>query len=231
MHKVASISFIAHGLTDMCHGCHNHSANFGVEGPSDDARVNALRLRVMRALLASMLLSQGTPMLCGGDELGRTQGGNNNAYCQDNEISWFDWARADTDLIAFTIRVLALRRQALPFANRWYDGLPDRHGLADVTWLRVDGSELHGDEWRRPNGRVFGCLIGRPGRGRTPLLLLVNGEPGDIDFMLPGGAWQAVLDSSHPRGESPWQGQGDVLFPLPGRSLVLLAALGHEIEF
>ena len=211
------------------HG-HNHSANFGVEGASDDAAVNAVRGRVMRALLASTLLAQGTPMLCAGDELGRTQGGNNNAYCQDNEISWLDWANADADLLAFTRRALALRRQALPFANRWYDGLPDRHGVADVTWLRVDGSELHGDEWRRPDGRVFGCLIGRPGAGRTPLLLLVNGEPGDIDFMLPAGAWQALLDSAQPRGEAHWQGAGDALYPLPGRSLVLLAAPGHGIE-
>ena len=106
----------------------------------------------------------------------------------------------------------------------------DRLGLADVTWLRVDGSELHGEEWRRPDGRVFGCLIGHPGGGPVPLLLLVNGEPDDIDFMLPGGAWQALIDSSHPRGEAHWQGQGEVLFPLPGRSVVLLAALGHTIE-
>ncbi len=211
------------------HG-HNHSANFGVEGPSDDPRIEALRGRVVRALLASLLLSQGTPLICGGDELGRTQGGNNNAYCQDNAISWLDWPNADTALIAFTGRLLALRRQALPFANRWYDGLPDRLGLADVTWLRVDGSELHGDEWRRPDGRVFGCLIGHPGGAQVPLLMLVNGEPGDIDFMLPGGTWQALVDSSHPRGEAQWQGQGEVLFPLPGRSVVLLAALGHTIE-
>lgn len=210
------------------HG-HNLSGNFGVEGPSDDAPITATRGRVARALLASTLLSQGTPMLCAGDELGRSQRGNNNAYCQDNEISWLDWPQADEDRIAFTARLLSLRRQALPFANRWYDGLPDRLGLADVTWLRVDGSELHGEDWRRPDGRVFGCLIGRPGRSRTPLLLLVNGDAGDIDFMLPAGAWQALLDSSHPRGEATWQGQGEVLYPLPGRSVLLLAALGHDI--
>ncbi|MGD9831754.1 MAG: glycogen debranching protein GlgX [Piscinibacter sp.] len=210
------------------HG-HNLSGNFGVEGPTDDPAINATRRRVARALLASTLLSQGTPMLAAGDELGRSQQGNNNAYCQDNPTSWLDWARADEDLIAFTTRLLSLRRQALPFANRWYDGLPDRLGLADVTWLRVDGSELHGDDWRRPDGRVFGCLIGRPGRSRVPLLLLVNGDAAAIDFMLPGGAWQALLDSSHPRGEAAWTGQGEVLYPLPGRSLLLFAALGHDI--
>lgn len=210
------------------HG-HNLSGNLGVEGPTGDASINATRGRVARALLASTLLSQGTPMLAAGDELGRSQRGNNNAYCQDNDTSWLDWATVDEDRIAFTARLLSLRRQALPFANRWYDGLPDRVGLADVTWLRVDGSELHGEDWRRPDGRVFGCLIGRPGRSKVPLLMLVNGDAGDIDFMLPAGAWQALLDTSHPRGESPWQGQGEVLYPLPGRSVLLFAALGHDI--
>jgi len=211
------------------HG-HNHSANFGVEGPTGDPAVRALRGRIVRAMLASVLLSQGTPMLAAGDELGHSQGGNNNPYCQDNETSWIDWSRVDEDLLAFTARLLALREQSLPFGNRWYDGLADRLGLQDVTWLRVDGSELHGDEWRRPDGRVFGCLIGRAGRAAVPLLLLVNGDAGDIDFMLPGGQWQAVFDSTQPRGEAAWQGQGDVLYPLPGRSVLVFAAFGHELD-
>jgi glycogen operon protein len=211
------------------HG-HNHSANFGVEGPTDDAAINKLRGRVVRALLASTLLSQGTPMLAAGDELGHTQGGNNNPYCQDNETTWIDWSTIDDDRLACTARLLSLRQQALPFANRWYDGLPDRHGLQDVTWLRVDGSELHGDEWRRPDGRVFGCLIGHPGRAQAPLLLLVNGESGDIDFMLPGGQWQALFDSTHPRGEAGWQGHGERLYPLPGRSVLVFAAFGHGLD-
>ena len=209
---------------------HNMSGNFGVEGPTTDVQINALRGRVARALLATTLLSQGTPMLCAGDEMGRSQAGNNNAYCQDNEISWLDWSNADEDLIAFTARLISLRAQALPFANRWYDGLPDRLGLQDVTWLRADGSELHGDEWRQPDGRVFGCLIGRSGGGRAPLLLLVNGDPHDASFMLPGGVWQGLLDSSHARGDTTWQGQGETLYVLPSRSVVMLAALGHDIE-
>ena len=211
------------------HG-HNHSGNFGVEGATTDLAVNALRGRVKRALLASTLLSQGTPMLAAGDELGHTQGGNNNPYCQDNETTWIDWASADDELIACTARLVALRRQALPFANRWYDGLPDRHGLEDVAWLRVDGSELHGDEWRRPDGRVFGCLIGRPGRAAAPLLLLVNGEGRDVDFMLPGGVWQAVFDSAHPRGDADWHGQGPALRLLPARSVAVFAAAGHNLD-
>ncbi|MFT3665678.1 glycogen debranching protein GlgX [Piscinibacter sp.] len=207
----------------------NHSANFGVEGPSADPAVRALRGRVGRALLASLLLSQGTPLLCAGDEIGRSQGGNNNAYCQDNALSWLDWAQADAELLAFTRRLLALRRQALPFANRWYDGQPDERGVRDVTWLRADGGELHGDDWRQSEGRAFGCLIGRPGGGGAPLLLLVNGEAADIPFMLPRGAWQAVLDSAHPRGEAHWQGAGEAPYPLPARSVALLAGDGHAI--
>jgi glycogen operon protein len=177
------------------------------------------------------VLSQGTPRLAAGDELGHTQGGNNNPYCQDNETTWIDWSAIDEDRLACTTRLLALRQQALPFANRWYDGLPDRHGLQDVTWLRVDGSELHGDEWRRPDGRVFGCLIGHPGRAQAPLLLLVNGDAGDIDFMLPGGQWQALFDSTHARGQATWQGHGERLYALPGRSVLVFAARGHGLDF
>ncbi len=210
------------------HG-HNHSANFGAEGPRDDPAINALRGRVARALLASTLLSQGTPMLAAGDEFGHTQQGNNNPYCQDNTITWLDWSGADADLIAFTSRVIALRAQALPLGARWYDGLADRLGLHDLAWVRTDGSELQGDEWRQPDGRVFGCLIGRPGRAKTPLLMLINGDPEAKDFMLPGGVWESVLDTSQPRGTSGWRGQGGTLFALPARSVVVLAAAGHGL--
>ena len=210
------------------HG-HNHSANFGVEGASDDPAILATRGRVARALLATTLLSQGTPMLAAGDELGHTQRGNNNPYCQDNPITWIDWSRADADLIAYTRRLLALRAQALPLGPRWYDGLTDRLGLHDLAWVRTDGTELQGDEWRQPDGRVFGCLIGRPGRLRTPLLMLMNGDATPAAFMLPGGVWQVVLDSSDPRGRSDWHGQGGTTFPLPARALVVLAAAGHAL--
>jgi glycogen debranching enzyme GlgX len=210
------------------HG-HNHSANFGVEGPSDDRAVLERRGHVVRALLASTLLAQGTPMLAAGDEFSHTQQGNNNPYCQDNPITWLDWSRADPDLIACTARLLALRAQALPFGPRWYDGLTDRLGLHDLVWLRSDGSELHGDEWRAPGGRVFGCLIGKPGRARTPLLLLVNGGLEPTQFLLPDGVWEVVLDSTHPRGVGQWHGQGGSRYALPVCSVVLLAAAGHTL--
>jgi glycogen debranching enzyme GlgX len=212
------------------HG-HNHNANFGVEGPSDDPKVNTMRHRVQRALLATTLLSQGTPMLAAGDELGHTQAGNNNPYCQDNPISWIDWAAADDDLIAFTARLVALRRQALPLdSQRWYDGITDRLGLHDLAWLHADGSALQGNDWHHPACRVLGCLIGKPGQARAPLLLLLNGEETDHIFALPAGVWRAVVDTTHPRGSSRWHGQGEVGYPLPARSLVVLAAAGSDLH-
>ena len=152
----------------------NLSFNAGAEGPSEDPAVNALRSRLQRAILATNLLAQGTPLMCAGDELGHTQAGNNNPYCQDSEITWIDWARADADLIAYTARVLALRRQAQPFADRWYSGLTDPLGLHDIAWLTAAGEPLQGDAWADPTQRVLGCLIGEPGRAAAPLLILVN---------------------------------------------------------
>jgi len=211
------------------HG-HNLSYNCGVEGPTKKPVVNALRGRLQRALLATTLLAQGTPMLCAGDELGHTQRGNNNPYCQDNETTWINWAHADADLIAFTARVITLRREAMPFANHWYSGLTDPLGLHDLAWLQPDGSPLQGLAWQDPSSHVMGCLIGRPGGARAPLLLLVNPEYSDHPFMLPAGVWQAVLDTVHPRGLATWHGQGEVPFSLPAHSLVVLAAAGASIK-
>ena len=212
------------------HG-NNLSNNCGAEGLSDDPQVNALRGRLQRALLATTLLAQGTPMLCAGDELGHSQRGNNNPYCQDNEITWIDWSQADDDLIDFTAWVISLRRQLLPFGNHWYSGLSDTLGLHDLFWRQGDGEPLDGKAWQQPSERVLGCLIGRPGRAQAPLLLLVNPEGADQDVMLPAGVWQAVLDTAHPRGLTRWQGQGDTLLRLPAHSLMLLAAAGTALTF
>ncbi|HOZ62783.1 MAG TPA: glycogen debranching protein GlgX [Burkholderiaceae bacterium] len=211
------------------HG-HNLSYNCGVEGPTKKPVVNALRGRLQRALIATTLLAQGTPMLCAGDELSHTQRGNNNPYCQDNETTWINWAHADADLITFTARVIALRREAMPFANHWYSGLTDPLGLHDLAWLQPDGSPLQGLAWQDPSSHVMGCLIGRPGGAKAPLLLLVNPEYSDHPFMLPAGVWQAVLDTSHPRGLATWHGQGEVPFALKAHSLVVLAAAGASIK-
>jgi glycogen debranching enzyme GlgX len=200
--------------------------NCGVEGESDDPVVRRRRARLSRTLLACTVLAQGTPMLCAGDELGRSQQGNNNAYCHDSPVSWVDWSAADEDLIAFTARVIALRHKALPFGNRWYSGLTDSNGLHDLGWMRADGSALEGSAWRDPSSRLLGCLIGQPGRAKAPLLILVNGEAEDHPFQLPAGVWQALLDTSHPRGEASFHGQGEVPYWLPAHSLSVLAAAG-----
>jgi glycogen operon protein len=201
---------------------HNLSYNCGVEGHTDDAAVLALRSCLQRALLATTLLAQGTPMLCAGDELGHSQGGNNNPYCQDNDTTWLDWAQADQTLIAFTTRVLHLRRQLLPLGDQWYSGLPaTSHEPADLAWMRANGEPLEAQSWNDTTDGVLGCLIGKPGRATTPLLLLFNPDSHDCPFALPPGPWQALLDTAHPEGETEWQGERHFL--LRAHSLALLA--------
>jgi glycogen operon protein len=177
------------------HG-HNLSWNCGIEGPTDDPEVLHLRGRLQRALLATLLLSQGTPMLAAGDEIGHTQQGNNNPYCQDNAITWIDWSQADEALGSFTARVLALRRHCLPLRADWYTGLADTRGLPDLGWLRRGGSHLNDWDWTQAASRVLGAVIGAPGRGQQPLLLLFNAEPADTRFTLPPGSWQPLLDTA-----------------------------------
>ena len=181
------------------HG-HNLGWNCGIEGDTDDPEVLWLRGRLQRALLATLLLSQGTPMLAAGDEMGHTQGGNNNPYCQDNPSTWMDWPSADHALLQFTQQVLALRRQWLPLGPQWYTGLQDARGVYDLTWLRRGGGGLTDWDWNQSASRVLGALIGaagRPAQGLAqPLLLLFNAEPHDVDFQLPPGAWRLLLDST-----------------------------------
>ena len=207
------------------HG-HNLSWNCGVEGDTTDGEVQALRARLQRALLATLLLAQGTPMLALGDELGHSQGGNNNPYCQDNATTWIDWASADADLTAFTQRLLALRRQWLPLGPRWYTGLTDERGWPDLGWLRRNGQALNDHDWNHASSRVLGALIGRPGHGGGPLLLLLNAEAADTDFQLPSdrrhsAPWRLLLDTATDAAEGSLH-QGS--YPLSARSLVLLAS-------
>jgi len=221
----------ANGENNRDGHAHNQSFNCGVEGPTDDPAVNALRGRLQRALLATTVLAQGTPMLCAGDELGHSGSGNNNAYCQDNETTWIDWAHADLDLMDFTAWVISLRRQTLPFGNHWYSGLPDSNGLGDLTWLQRSGGALPEQAWGDTRDCVLGCLIGKPGRAKAPVLLLVNPEAVDHAFMLPPGVWRAVLDTTHPRGIAHWHGQGETSYLLAAQSLVLLVSAGTDVHF
>ena len=200
----------------------NLSYNFGVEGPSQDPEVTRVRARLQRALLASTVLAQGTPMLCAGDELGHTQDGNNNPYCQDNANTWIDWSAPDTNLLAFTQHLVALRHQLQPFANSWYTGVADAKGVYDLSWWNFDGSVLQGDAWHHATERTLACLIGKPGRARTPLLLLINAGGSDESFVLPSGDWQALLDTSDPRGHSTQQGASGTGIKVAAHSLMLL---------
>ena len=208
----------------------NLSFNCGAEGPSADPLVTALRSRLQRALIATNLLAQGTPMLCAGDELGHTQDGNNNPYCQDNATTWIAWSEADADLIAFTQRVLALRRAARPFGTRWYSGLTDPLGLHDLAWLNGDGTPLQGEAWLDPSTRLLGVLIGEPGRAKAPLLLIANADAEDRTFLLPAGVWEVLLDTTQAQGLGNWHGQGEVALAVPAASLLLLAAAGADVR-
>ncbi|GAB4216341.1 MAG: glycogen debranching protein GlgX [Rhodoferax sp.] len=200
----------------------NLSFNCGVEGDSDAPVTLRLRARLQRALLASVLLSQGTPMISAGDELGHTQHGNNNPYCQDNATTWIGWDRADADLLAYTRHVLQLRRGLWPLGDQWYSGLADERGVYDLSWWNADGTPLQGPAWHDRQQRCLKCLIGKPGGGGAPLLLLVNGSASPTPFALPRGAWRAVLDSSHPQGLAQWQASDSTPLPVAAYSLVLL---------
>ena len=210
-------------LEDNRDGSNNNlSWNCGVEGESNNPDVQQLRQRLQRALLASLLLAQGTPMLAAGDELGHSQQGNNNPYNQDNATTWIDWSMADEALITFTARVIALRQRLLPLANRWYTGLADASGLPDLSWLRRTGDGLGTQHWGSGMSRILGAWIGAPGRATRPLLLLINGRDFDVEFTLPPGHWRGELDTAEADGEfrAVIPDQGALL--LRSRSLLLL---------
>ncbi|MDQ7988954.1 MAG: glycogen debranching protein GlgX [Candidatus Dactylopiibacterium sp.] len=220
----------ANGENNRDGHAHNLSNNCGAEGPTDDADVLARRARLQRTLLATLLLAQGTPMLAAGDELGHTQGGNNNPYCQDNDITWIDWTQADDALIDYTATLLRLRRQALVFDNHWYSGLTDPRGLHDLAWCQPDGTPLEGDAWHDDASNAFACLVGQPGRALAPLLLLFNGAAEPVAFQLPAGVWTVQLDTADARGVGRWEGQGEVALEVGAHSLMLLSAAGAGIR-
>jgi len=175
----------------------NYSVNCGIEGPMPDAAINAERGRLARALLATLLVAQGTPMLAAGDELGHSQQGNNNAYCQDNALAWIDWSRADADLIAFVARLTALRRE-LPALRqaRWFDDAPRADGRRDVEWRDCDGEPMSVERWHEAECRCLTVLLSP--QGVEPVLLIVNADPRPRRCALPEGRWQCVLDSALP---------------------------------
>ncbi|MDO9380773.1 MAG: glycogen debranching protein GlgX [Nocardioidaceae bacterium] len=201
----------------------NKSANHGAEGPTDDAGINELRGRQRRNYLATLLLSAGVPMLLGGDELGRTQGGNNNAYCQDNEVSWFDWSAVDTDLLAFTTELLALRRDHPALRPPLFRQAPGDDAVDTVLVLRSDAQDFEDGDWDEPLARAITFVLGHPGADSFALLL--NSAETVVEFTLPGdqpGAWELAL-SSDPGQQV--DGSGDTLL-VRDRSFTLLRSAG-----
>jgi len=217
---------------------HNLSFNYGVEGPTDDPAIKALRDRQKRNFLATLLFSLGTPMILAGDEFGRTQSGNNNAYCQDSELSWIDWlgTGADGKLLAeFTSELIGIR-QTYPVLhrNRFLTGAYDsKLDVKDVTWLTPEATEMTPEQWKEPHGRCLGVLldgraqpsgIKRPGADAT-LLLVVNAHHETVSFKLPevvgGRTWVCLIDTAEPQRSEPPAVQSGACYDATDRSLLL----------
>jgi glycogen operon protein len=228
----------------------NCSSNYGAEGDTDDPQINEVRCRQIRNMLATLLLSQGVPMICGGDEIGRTQGGNNNAYAQDNETSWFNWELDDrrTTLLEFTRRLIQIRR-AHPNLHRrkFFQDRGISPGVGgrdlgggrqekDITWLRPDGLEMTEEEWNtgwvrcigmRLNGRTLDDVnpVGQPIIDDT-FLTLINPHTETIQFYMPedgpGASWEEYLETTCPKREGRRVFRSGEPFELAPRSLALL---------
>jgi len=219
----------------------NHSWNCGVEGPTDDLEINALRERQIRNFLATLLLSQGTPMMLAGDEFGRTQRGNNNAYCQDNEISWFNWDLADkgTSLARLVRKLTGLRHKyAILRRNRFLTGAYDEElDVKDLTWINASGAEMRAEEWGDTNMRCFGMLMdgrARPSGVRqrgteATMLLVLNAHFDLVQFTLPpcpgGTRWKLVLDTNVPDQEATGSTASGASYAVTARSLLLFTLI------
>ncbi len=174
----------------------NRSDNYGVEGPTDDEGILAFRVRQRKNLLATVLLSAGVPMILGGDEIGRTQQGNNNAYCQDNEISWYDWQNADWELHEFTSALIQLRRAEPALRPEWYRHAPDVGGPDTVLIVRADGEPFADADWSDIEARSIAFVLMH--EGADAFLLVLNAARNGVEFVLPdppGGDWTLELSS------------------------------------
>ena len=224
----------------------NLSLNYGVEGPTNDAAIGRLRRRQVKNFLATLLLSQGVPMLLAGDELGRTQQGNNNAYCQDNETSWLDWegiGAEETELSAFTREMIRLRRRHIVLhRHRFFRGRPIRGtSIKDVVWLRPDGKEMRLENWRDAAAKSVAFLLsGAAGEYHlthegipepdVTLLVILNAGADAIRYTLPvlqkTGRWRVLAATADADGPGPDPAEGEVC-SVPGRSLLLLVREGE----
>jgi isoamylase len=218
----------------------NHSWNCGVEGPTDDKTILSLRNRQKRNMLATLLFSQGTPMILGGDEFGRTQKGNNNAYCQDSDISWFDWNLTDDgkELLAFTKRLIRLLRDyPILRRSRFLTGAHDGElDVRDVTWVNAGGGEMSQADWDSGWIKCFGILLdGRTRKTAIPrhgedetVLIVMNSYEGAVGFKLPDGVagsqWSLLLDTNVPDVPAANFAFGSI-YEVTGRSLLLFSLL------
>ncbi|MGB7991871.1 MAG: glycogen debranching protein GlgX, partial [Candidatus Methylophosphatis roskildensis] len=224
----------------------NQSWNCGVEGPTDDPEINALRARQCRNFIATLLLSQGVPMLLAGDEMGRTQRGSNNAYCQDNEISWIDWSMTPerSDLLAFVQRMLRIRQEHQVFRRRnFFQGRQIRgREVKDVVWLSPEGREMNDEEWSQHFARCFGIYLADDSLDETDkrghpitdesFLILINAHHEETEFRLPAfqgtSGWLVEVDTAHENGlRANGTFPGDSGYLMAGRTLVLLQE-GHQ---
>lgn len=217
---------------------HNLSFNHGIEGPTDDPEIRSLRLRQIRNMLATLLFSQGTPLLLAGDEFARTQHGNNNAYAQDNEISWIDWEGIDEEgieLLEFTRKLIQLR-QDLPILRRgrFLSGVYNEElDVKDITWLTPAGDEMTAEHWQDPNARCISILLdgraqptGIRRRGTdVTLLLILNAHHDVVKCTLPevigGEAWMCHIDTNQPDLEAPTEFRFGKEYTVTAHSLLL----------
>ena len=214
----------------------NYSQNWGVEGPTDDVKINQTRMRVLRSMLATVFLSNGTPMLLAGDEFGNSQQGNNNAYCQDNATSWLDWSQVASDDARSLTRFVALLTRARRDdpslrLERYEDGNQEvTRGLSQIAWFDLDGQAMSQDAWDYSEGRVLGLrrAVRRDDLSIQVSLLIVNGGHEDVVFQIPDEpklAWHRVVDTADPDCDVRSRVASEV--PLAAHSLVLLGAT-HE---
>jgi isoamylase len=223
---------------------HNRSWNCGEEGPTDNAEINKLRARQERNFIATLLLSQGVPMICHGDELGRTQGGNNNGFCQDNEITWIDWVKADADLIEFTREVSELRASHPVFRRRrFFSGEPvgrrGEAGLPDIAWFTPDGDEMGGEDWGAGFAKSVAVFLNghgipdRDARGQVvtddSFLLCFNAHHEPLEFTAPpqefGGHWRTVVSTAADTTKPAVEVGAAGTFTVDARATVVLQAV------
>ncbi|MFP5487873.1 MAG: glycogen debranching protein, partial [Acidimicrobiia bacterium] len=219
---------------------HNRSYNHGIEGPSDDPDIRAVRDRQRRNFMMTLLLSQGVPLLSGGDEIGRTQLGNNNGYCQDSELSWHDWTAVDVEFLEWTRRLVAFREAHPVFRRRrWFQGRRIR-GIDDMAWFRPDGDEMSDTDWEQGHAKAVGVFVNGESIQTTDqfgsrilddsFYLVFNASELDLEWRVPGPRWGAEwvveLDSAFPArgnpGEQPRQLRAGETFTCINRSSLVL---------